>query len=130
MLAGETALLVHNSNCSSNAKILGGNLEASGLTRPVETAAHHIVASTSPKAAAARQQLAKFGIDINDASNGVFLPRGSTSANPTGASVHSRIHTNEYYAYVNDLIGGARSASEARDVLDHVRRQLQGGHWP
>ncbi|WP_078853946.1 AHH domain-containing protein [Streptomyces sp. FxanaA7] len=130
MLAGATPVLVHNSNCSSNAKILGENLEASGVTRPADTAAHHIVASTSPKAAAARQQLAKFGIDINDAGNGVFLPRGSASANPTGASVHSRIHTNDYYAYVNDLIGGARNANEARDVLGHLRRQLQGGHWP
>ncbi|MFG3659380.1 AHH domain-containing protein, partial [Streptomyces sp. NPDC047706] len=86
--------------------------------------------STSPKAAAARQRLAKFGIDINDASNGVFLPRGSASANPTGASVHSRIHTNDYYTYVNDMVGGARNASEARDVLAHIRRQLQGGYWP
>ncbi|MGW1802960.1 polymorphic toxin-type HINT domain-containing protein [Streptomyces sp. NPDC001984] len=130
VLAGETPVLVHNSNCSSNAKILGDNLEASGVTRPADTAAHYIVASTSPKAAAARQQLAKFGIDINDASNGVFLPRGSASANPTGASVHSRIHTDDYYAYVNDLIGGARNANEARDVLGHLRRQLQGGYWP
>ncbi|WEH15704.1 polymorphic toxin-type HINT domain-containing protein [Streptomyces sp. VNUA24] len=130
VLAGKTPVLVHNSNCSSNAKILGDNLEASGVARPADTAAHHIVASTSPKAVAARQQLAKFGIDINDASNGVFLPRGSASANPTGASVHSRIHTNDYYAYVNDLIGGARNANEARDVLGHLRRQLQGGYWP
>ncbi|WP_427153377.1 AHH domain-containing protein [Streptomyces sp. TRM70308] len=88
------------------------------------------MASTPPKSAAARQQLAKFGIDINDASNGVFLPRGSKSANPTGASVHSRIHTNDYYAYVNNSIGGARNANEARDVLGHLRRQLQGGYWP
>lgn len=123
VLAGKTPVLVHNSNCSSNAKILGDNLEASGVTRPADTAAHHIVASTSPKAAAARQQLAKFGIDINDASNGVFLPRGSASTNPTGASVHSRIHTNDYYASVNDLIGGARNANEARDVLGHLQRQ-------
>ncbi|WP_405618248.1 polymorphic toxin-type HINT domain-containing protein [Streptomyces sp. NBC_00076] len=130
VLAGATPVLVHNSNCSSNAKILGENLEASGVTRPAETAAHHIVASTSPKAAAARQQLARFGIDINDASNGVFLPRGSASVNPSGASVHSRIHTNDYYANVNNLIGGARNASEARDVLEHLRRQLQGGYWP
>jgi hypothetical protein len=57
-------VLVHNSNCSSNAQILGANMESAGTVRPAETAAHHIVASTSPKAAAARQQLAKFGVDI------------------------------------------------------------------
>ncbi|WP_233273580.1 AHH domain-containing protein [Streptomyces broussonetiae] len=129
MLAGKTPVLVHNT-CSSNAKILGENMEAAGTVRPPETAAHHIVASTSPKAAAARQQLAKFGIDINDADNGVFLPRGSASVNPSGASVHSRIHTNDYYTYVNDMIGGARNADEARDVLGYLRSQLQGGYWP
>ena len=51
--AGETPVLVHNSNCSSNTKILGENLEASGVVRPADTAAHHIVASTSGKAAPA-----------------------------------------------------------------------------
>ncbi|WP_372339734.1 AHH domain-containing protein [Nocardiopsis sp. CC223A] len=106
------------------------NLQAAGATRPADTAAHHIVASTFPKAASARQQLSNFKIDVNDASNGIFLPRSSASSNPMGASVHSRIHTNNYYACVNDLIGGARNANEARDVLSHVRRQLQGGYWP
>ncbi|MFI9200679.1 polymorphic toxin-type HINT domain-containing protein [Streptomyces sp. NPDC053048] len=128
--AGAVSVLAHNANCSSNAKILGDNMEAAGTVRPPETAAHHMVASTSPKAAAGRQQLAKFGIDINDAVNGVFLPRGSKSVNPTGASVHSRIHTNDYYATVNKLIGGARNRSEATDVLNHMRRQLLGGYWP
>ncbi|MDH6709183.1 Skp family chaperone for outer membrane proteins [Kitasatospora sp. MAA19] len=130
VLAGSTPVLVHNANCSSNAKIIGDNMTAAGITRPADTAAHHIVASTSPKAALARAQLAKFGIDINDAENGVFLPRGSASANPTGASVHSRIHTNDYFNYVNDMMAGARNANEARDVLSHIRGQLDGGYWP
>ncbi|BCJ59918.1 hypothetical protein Jiend_33400 [Micromonospora endophytica] len=130
VLAGNTPVLVHNTNCSTNAQILGDNLEASRVARPAETAAHHIVASTSPKAAAARAQLNRFGIGINDASNGVFLPRGSASANPGAMSVHSRIHTNDYYAYVNDMMSGARNAGEARDVLNHIRGQLQGGYWP
>ena len=130
VLAGSVPVLVHNTNCSSNAKILGDNMEAAGTTRPADTAAHHIVASTSPKAASARSQLASFGIDINDADNGVFLPRGSASANPFGASVHSRIHTNDYYNTVNDLMSGARNADEARDVLGYMRGQLLGGYWP
>jgi len=98
--------------------------------RPADTAAHHIVASTSPKAAPARAQLANFGIDFNDAENGVFLPRGSASANPNGASVHSRIHTNEYYSYVNEMMSGARNSSEAGDVLNQIRNQLLAGYWP
>ncbi|MEU9704817.1 AHH domain-containing protein [Streptomyces sp. NPDC047981] len=88
------------------------------------------MAGNSPKAAPARVQLDRFGIGVNDAENGVWLPRSSSSPNPHGLSVHSTIHTNEYYAYVNDLMSGARNRSEALDVIDHVRRQLQGGGWP
>ncbi|KUO15386.1 hypothetical protein AQJ91_41725 [Streptomyces dysideae] len=74
--------------------------------------------------------LAKYGIDVNDAVNGVYLPTGSKSANPNNTSVHSKIHTNDYYGYVNDMMAGARNRSEAIDVLSHIRRQLQGGYWP
>lgn len=129
MLAGSTPVLVHNT-CATNAKILGDNMEAAGTVRPPNTAAHHIVASTAKKAAPARQVLSKLGIDINDAANGVFLPSNKLSANPTGASVHARIHTNAYYNNVNELMSGARNVSEAKDVLGHLRRQLQGGYWP
>ncbi|MGW0828685.1 AHH domain-containing protein, partial [Streptomyces sp. NPDC002845] len=115
---------------SSNAKILGDNLVASGVRRPAETAAHHIVASTSKKATPARQVLTKYNIDINTAANGVFLPKSTSAPNPNGRSVHSRIHTNEYFTYVNDMMSGARNRGEAIDVLNHISRQLQSGYWP
>ncbi|WP_425580435.1 AHH domain-containing protein [Streptosporangium amethystogenes] len=50
---------------------------------------HHIVAGNSPKTAPARTVLDKFGIGVNDAENGVWLPRSSGSPNLIGASVHS-----------------------------------------
>ena len=37
-------------------------------------AAHHIVAGKAPSAEAARQILLEYGVDIDDAANGVFLP--------------------------------------------------------
>jgi hypothetical protein len=128
--AAGTSVLVHNNSCSSNARILGNNMENAGVARPADSAAHHIVASTSPQAAPARSQLGKFGIDINHHDNGVFLPRRSSAANPTGASVHSKIHTRAYFAYVNEMMSGARNASEARDVLGYIRNQLLAGAWP
>ncbi|GAA1380874.1 AHH domain-containing protein [Catellatospora chokoriensis] len=103
---------------------------AAGIPQPPQTSPHHMVASTSPKAAPARQQLANFGIDINDPRNGVFLPRGSASPNPTGAAVHSKVHANVYYDTVNYLMSGARNASEGTDVLNYIRNQLQAGPWP
>ncbi|MER5259937.1 DUF6531 domain-containing protein [Streptomyces sp. NPDC002855] len=116
--------------CSSNAKILGDNMVAAGIPRPIETAAHHMVASTSKKAASARAQLQRHGIDINDADNGVFLPKGSASPNPNGTAVHSKVHTNKYYDTVNYLMSGTRNADEARDVLKYMRAGMLAGPWP
>ncbi|MBS2966452.1 AHH domain-containing protein, partial [Actinocrinis puniceicyclus] len=130
VVAGRTAVLVHNCTTSSNAQILDDNMQAAGTVRPADTAAHHIVASTSPKAASARAQLASFGIDINDADNGVYLPRGSASSNPLGMAVHSRVHTNLYYDNVNEMMSWAQNADQARDVLGYIRNQLQSGPWP
>jgi hypothetical protein len=128
---GVTAVLVHNvCTTSSNAQILDSNMQANGIARPAGTAAHHIVASTSPKAASARALLKSFGMDINDADNGVYLPRGSASPNPSGMAVHSRVHTNSYYDAVNEMMSWARNAGEARDVLTYIKRQLQSGPWP
>ncbi|MET8198042.1 AHH domain-containing protein [Micromonospora taraxaci] len=129
-MAGTTPVLVHNCDKGSAEKLRNALLAAGDLEPSTPHSPHHIVAGNSLKAAPARAQLDRFGIGVNEAENGVWLPRDSSSPNPTGASVHSRIHANEYYNYVNDLIGGARSRSEALDVSSHVRRQLQGGFWP
>jgi hypothetical protein len=129
VLAGSTPVLVHNSNCSPS-QILGDNLVGSGVARPADTAAHHIVAHSDVRADPARRMLAGFGIDINAPENGVFLPRFLTSPNPTGAAVHSTTHTDAYYRTVNEMLGWARNADEARDVLGYIRNQLQAGSWP
>ncbi|MFB6632057.1 RHS repeat-associated core domain-containing protein [Streptomyces sp. NPDC056362] len=129
-LAGATPILVHNADAGCANKLRNA-LNAAGDMEPATPhSPHHIVAGNSPKAAPARAQLDTFGIGVNDAENGVWLPRSSSSPNPNGLSVHSKVHTNDYYAYVNNLMSGARNGSEALDVIDHVRRQLQGGHWP
>ncbi|GIF18117.1 RHS repeat-associated protein [Actinoplanes tereljensis] len=129
VLAGDFAILVHNATCSSQAKILGDNMVAAGITRPAQTEAHHIVASGAAGAKTAQTRLAHFGIDINDAANGVFLPANKSSANPTGASVHRVIHSPYYYNYVNDLLAKATNAAEATAALDMVRQQLKDGYW-
>ncbi|MFJ8041360.1 polymorphic toxin-type HINT domain-containing protein [Kitasatospora sp. NPDC096147] len=130
VLAGTTPVLVHNADAGCATKLRNALNAAGDLEPATPHSPHHIVAGNSPKAAPARAQLDRFGIGVNDAENGVWLPRGSSSPNPNGLSVHSRIHTNEYYGYVNDLMSGARNRSEALDVIEHVRQQLLGGYWP
>ncbi|MFE3270833.1 AHH domain-containing protein [Streptomyces sp. NPDC059215] len=130
VLAGTTPVLVHNSDVGCADKLRNALNAAGDLEPATPHSPHHIVAGNSPKAAPARAQLDLFGIGINDAENGVWLPRSSSSPNPNGLSVHSRIHTNDYYNHVNDLMSGARNRDEALDVIQHVRRQLLDGYWP
>lgn len=110
-----------------SSRALGANLEAAGMTRSRSSAAHHIVAGGSQRAAEARAVLARYGIDINAAENGVFLPLNRAAANPTGAAVHSTLHTNAYYSTFNDLLLSAGTRAEALDALAYLRQSLLGG---
>lgn len=112
---------------AGSSKLLGQNLEASGVARPAETAAHHIVAGGAEAAAPARGVLTQYGIDVNTAENGVFLPSNTGSLNPFGAAVHSTLHTGSYYESVNELLLGATSRSEVMDSLAFLREGLLGG---
>jgi hypothetical protein len=106
---------------------LGRALEAAGHVRPPGSAAHHIVSGSAPAAARARAVLQRFGIGINDGANGVFLPATRAAPNPTGAAVHSTLHTNEYYQVVNRRLGAATTRAEAEAALNAVRQALLSG---
>lgn len=82
------------------------------------------MAGNAAAAAPAREVLEKFGIGINDAVNGVFLPR---VANGGVASVHAGGHTRDYYRTVNDALGAAQSRLQAEDALGYFGQQLQQG---
>ena len=105
---------------------LARNLESAGHTRPSGTAAHHMVAGDA-RAQPAQRVLKKYGVDIDAADNGVFLPRDRNSPNPGNAHVHSTLHTDAYYAKVNRIMSRVTSRAEATQALDQIRRQLQNG---
>jgi hypothetical protein len=113
-----------------SSRLLGESLEAAGTVRPGGSAAHHIVAGGAGRAADARAALTRFGIDINAADNGVFLPANLSSANAGGAAVHSTIHTAAYYDEVNLLLGQATTRGEALEALAFIRQQLKSGGFP
>lgn len=52
--------------------ILGHELENAGITRPPRHEVHHIIPN---KQGGLRKYIEKYGIDVNSASNGVFLPQ-------------------------------------------------------
>ena len=109
-------VLVHNA-CGDSQK-LRDNMNTEGIFQPNDGnsyAAHHIVASSSPKAGIARLIFEILDIDINDYRNGVFLPQGNFGI---GAN-HNKLHTNAYFTKVNLLIEKAfyMDGDERENVL-------------
>jgi A nuclease family of the HNH/ENDO VII superfamily with conserved AHH len=73
-----------------------------GVVKPLGAPAHHIVACTEPLADGSCARIFGWGIGINDADNGVYLPISSKSAVaslPT-ATPHGPIHTEKYHLNV------------------------------
>jgi hypothetical protein len=123
---GDSKVWVHNS-CADR---LARALESAGHIRPLESAAHHIVAQGSARASQARAVLNRFGIDINSAANGVFLPANLRSANAVGSAVHSTLHTRAYYMAVNGAMAASRTRAEAEVALNAIRQSLLNGKFP
>lgn len=111
-------------------KRLSRHLKASGFTRPPNVAAHAIVSGTHPEAKAARKILAKFKIRIDDPDNGVYLPRDSRfipHENMPDAANHAKVHTDEYYINVTNILNTATTALECRVALKLIAKKLRNG---
>lgn len=72
---------------------LSGNIvAASKQARPSQACAHHIVALLAAGAARSRMLLFRWGIGINDADNGVFLPAKQVGLPGHPAAAHHKPH--------------------------------------
>lgn len=109
-----------------SSRALRKNMIAAGVTPEVGDEAHHIVAN-DPRAEPARAILKKYGIGINDAINGVFLPGNSSTPNPNNATVHRSMHTDAYYRWVNRYVATARGAGDLSERLSQIADYLQRG---
>ena len=76
-----------------------------------------------------RAILQRYGVDLNLASNGVFLPNSQDLQHAGSATVHSGSHTGEYARYVADYIknGNPQSANEVAELLNDLRTKLLNG---
>jgi hypothetical protein len=95
---------------------------AGGTARPANVAAHHIVAFSDPRAAIARTLLKNEGIGLNEAVNGVFLPKNLKFVAPP-ATTHSILHTDAYFIEVNSRLLNAAPGT-LRTVLGQIRQEL------
>ncbi|MCL6508462.1 MAG: AHH domain-containing protein, partial [Bryobacteraceae bacterium] len=94
------------------------------------TAAHHIVSrySKNKDNVASKKILAKHGISLDSAINGVYLPAKATGTKATGA-IHSSLHTNDYYQHIRKQLeaADANGKSAVEETLKTIGRQLADG---
>jgi hypothetical protein len=133
--SAERLLAEARSNVQHSRK-LGRNLQRANPTtaRPTGTDAHHIVAREAAAAHPSRVLIFAVGIGINDADNGVVLPRGKGASVPglSGAAPHQHVHTATYHANVVAELYGADDvgdAGEIRGILRSIGSRLVRGQF-
>ena len=87
-------------------------------------AAHHIVGG-GEASAPARKILERYGIDINDPRNGIFLPM--SPENILKGTNHPGRHQDEYFYEVNRRLEEAKSKDHCLEILDVLKEKLYNG---
>lgn len=96
--------------------------------RPGAACAHHIVALTDKEARRSRDRIFKFGIAINDADNGVFLPRHSVGLpGYPKAAHHSPYHSPRYHGEVWLRLRTRSEETGTREELKGMKADLLAG---
>jgi hypothetical protein len=116
-------------------RTLARNLDReSGQLRPDNVCAHHVVAARDHRADDSRDIIFKWGIGINDADNGVYLPRFKNIAVPSmpNAPLHGPIHTVRYHAAVTSrlMFGEPSDTPSCREILRGIKEDLVDGSFP
>ena len=107
---------------------LGRALVKAGKVRLEGHEAHHIVAGGHEWAEPAREVLAKFGIKLDNAVNGVFLPATKASPNPVGSQVHRPLsNMKAYYENVNNALKDLKTKKDVIAALEKIAQQLTNG---
>jgi YD repeat-containing protein len=93
---------------------LARNLARAGIKGAPGQVAHHIVAFGAKRARPAREILKKFGVDINDVANGMWIDK-------VGG------HSNLYFDTVNARLAEATSEDEVRGLLQQIANDIRSG---
>lgn len=112
---------------SYSSTLLGKNMvRQSGIPKPPNTAAHHIVPENDKEAQKARDILSGHIIDINGYENGVFLPTANNGGVDPGIT-HSGRHPTDYAKAINKRIEDADNVGGKQAVLaqlEKIRQEL------
>ena len=117
-----------NNTSRPSSRVLRKNMKKAGIEEPnYPNAAHHIIAGGDKRAKKLRDMLKEYGIDINSADNGVFLP---TEKNVSEAAYHRKLHTDKYYKNVEKAFEDVASKEDIIYILHEIREQLLNGTFP
>lgn len=135
---GKAAALLHAEAVSgiAHSQKLARNMTKAlpRATRAADTDAHHVVAAEASAARPSRVLIFALGIGINDADNGVILPRHKMAIIPAmpNASPHQHIHTFLYHTNVITELYAADDTNdeqEVRGILRSIGRRLLNGQF-
>lgn len=103
-------------------------VSATGSRRPANVCAHHIVAVNEDGAGPSKELLADWGIGINDADNGVFLPsdKMGMSGFPQAAH-HTSRHRGQYHFEVYVRLAVHVDTAGGRSELKSIKSDLLEG---
>ncbi len=131
---GDNGILIHNT-CSEHSQKLRENLEKDGRPVGQGQAAAHIVASGGEKghwenAAKSRALLELFGIDVDDAANGVPLGHPNPHGKTHTRDFHTRVY-NRLSKVVKDLEGSDNNTikNALLSTLRAIGKQVVGGNY-
>ncbi len=115
----------------SNSKKLGEALEAAGQPRPFGYEPHHIVPSGAggTDMADLRVKLQGFGIDLDSAVNGIWLPGPNAPLNAPEA-YHRTLNNDVYNKTVLDEFKDVNDQARAITILADIAEQLKSGTFP
>jgi hypothetical protein len=111
---------------TSDAALLAANLKKEVGPRPPGHEAHHIIPKGMTQAAEARAILEKAGIDINEAANGIWLPRDIEVPNAFTGDIHSRVHTSRAIRIMTEQLreGAKEGPAGVRRALRRIQLTL------
>lgn len=90
---------------------------------------HHIIPGATPGAGHAIEVLRQFGVSLDDADNGIWLPN-HLAADALGRTPHSRTYGRRYGEWVSSVLRGADSEQAVRARLAAIEKVLESGGTP
>ena len=92
---------------------------------------HHIVPSNDPRGKEAQDIMKSFGIDLNEAENGIYLPDPNLTPGNGFVTRHSRTYTDAYFKELNADLASVKSGTK-QDILDklgEIQSKLSSGSY-